>query len=75
MAARAHAEPAPAIRPVRAVPINMLGTTEAIVTMVVADEMPKVVMLDGDPYLLDAGKADVTYVQHRPFRADGNLNR
>ncbi|WP_445493143.1 hypothetical protein [Rhodopseudomonas sp. RCAM05734] len=71
--ARAHADKAPAVRPVRAVLINILGTVEAKITMVVADEMPKVVMLDGNPYLLDAGAAVVTYVQHRPFRADGSF--
>ena len=73
MAIRAHADKASAIRPVRAELINMIGAVEAIITMVVADDLPKVVLLNGDPYLLDAEASSVTYVQHRPFRADGNF--
>jgi hypothetical protein len=44
------------------------------VSIVVAGDIPQVVMFSGEPFLLKAGSgAELVYVQTRPYRADRSV--
>lgn len=60
------------VRPLRAVLISTDGTHRITLTIVVADRLPKIVMLNGEPFLIeeDPDPARPFYFQERPFRAD-----
>jgi hypothetical protein len=46
----------------------------ATVNMVIAADIPQLVMFDGEPFLLKRpGGAELVYVQIRPYRADCSL--
>ncbi len=63
-----------AIRAARAALIGLDGRRVAIVTMVVDDHFPKVVMYEGEPFLfelsLDCADRSALFRQVRPYRAD-----
>lgn len=65
---------AAAIRAERAALLGLDGQRVALVNMVVDDDVPLVVMFNGDPFLLDDYKwnqrRELAYAQVRPYRAD-----
>lgn len=63
------------VRAASATLINLNGVRAAIVSMVISDEVPEIIMFAGDPFLLrtDPDHPDLTYWQARPYRADGSL--
>lgn len=72
MKAAARAKPA-VIRAARAALIGLDGKRVAVVTMVVDDRLPQIVMFEGEPYLTSPevpGDTSAAYVQVRPYRAD-----
>ncbi len=60
------------VRPLRAVLISTDGKHRTTLTIVVADQLPKIIMLNGEPFLIeeDPDPARPFYFQERPFRAD-----
>lgn len=63
----------PIIRAARAALIGLNGQRIAVVTMVVDDRLPQIVMFEGEPFLASPevpGDASAAYVQIRPYRAD-----
>jgi hypothetical protein len=63
----------PIVRAARAALIGLDGKRVAVVTMVVDDRLPQIVMFEGEPYLTSPevpGDASAAYVQVRPYRAD-----
>lgn len=71
------AESHPVIRAARAALIGLDGARVAVVTMVVDDVFPPVVMFKGEPFLFDLGHdpvaatdASIAYRQARAYRAD-----
>lgn len=74
MSAARRKKPAPpVIRAARAALIDLNGKRVAVVTMVVDDRLPQIVMFEGEPYLASPEvpcDASAAYVQVRPYRAD-----
>jgi hypothetical protein len=65
--------PRPVIRAARAALIGLDGQRVAVVTMVVDDRLPEIVMFEGEPYLTSRdipADASAAYVQVHPYRAD-----
>lgn len=63
----------PIIRAARAALIGLDGKRVAVVTMVVDDRLPQIVMFGGEPYLASPeipGDASAAYIQVRAYRAD-----
>ena len=62
----------PLIRAVRAKLMDLQGKWLLDLTVVVGEEVPKIVMFNGDPFLLEpyADEEFLLYFQERPFRAD-----
>jgi hypothetical protein len=61
------------IRAARAALIGLDGKRIAVVTMVVDDRLPQIVMFEGEPYLASPtipADTSAAYVQVRPYRAD-----
>lgn len=58
-----------AIRCLQAELVGLAREPVAVVGVVVADgEVPEIIMLDGDPYLHDAGVAGEVWRRVRPYR-------
>lgn len=69
----AKAAPRQIIRAARAALFGLDGKRVAVVTMVVDDHLPQIVMYAGEPYLADPkvpDDASAAYFQVRPYRAD-----
>lgn len=62
--------PAAAIRTVRAEMLGLRRQRIAVVSFLCDDDLPEVIMYNGDPFLLDAGLLGVAYRQARAFRVD-----
>jgi hypothetical protein len=59
---------------VRGVLLGLDHRHVATVSIVVAADIPRLVMFDGEPFLLKAnGGGELVYVQTRPYRADRSL--
>jgi hypothetical protein len=58
-----------AVRGVDAALIDLAGKRIAMVTMVIADDLPEVVMFEGNPFLF-FDDPPLTYRQVNPYRAD-----
>lgn len=59
------------VRAERAALLGLDGRRVAVVTMVVADRLPQIVMFEGEPFLRLPGHYGAPrYAQVRPYRAD-----
>jgi hypothetical protein len=61
---------AAAIRTVRAEMLGLQRQRIAVVSFLSDDDLPEVIMYNGDPFLLDRGLLGIAYRQARAFRVD-----
>lgn len=59
------------IRPVRAELLGLDRARVAVITIVAGEDLPEVVMFNGDPFIHDPQILGTAYRQVRPFRAIG----